>query len=216
MSAKTLADRLHLAKRQLSNAYNRLNSQLAEAEDAIASSGISSPVWATIESTSDDNGWDFESCLVCQKIGGEWRLCFSRGVAGDPDTWSAPKPVLECSLEIRKLAVVGLPIFFERIITNIVNEADQIFDAIAKASSAIDSFRTSSIEKESHSQETLMKVRDVLKLLQEDGWMQVATRGSHRQFKHQTKLGRVTVAGKPSDDLPPGTLNSILKQAGLR
>jgi predicted RNA binding protein YcfA (HicA-like mRNA interferase family) len=41
-------------------------------------------------------------------------------------------------------------------------------------------------------------------------------RGSHRQFKHQTKSGRVTVAGKFSDDLAPGTLNSILKQAGLK
>ena len=49
-----------------------------------------------------------------------------------------------------------------------------------------------------------------------DGWYLVVTRGSHRQFKHPAKPGRVTVAGKPSDDLPPGTLNSILKQAGLK
>lgn len=61
-----------------------------------------------------------------------------------------------------------------------------------------------------------MKVRDVLKLLREDGWRLVVTRGSHRQLKHSTKSGRVTVAGKPSDELPPGTLNSILKQAGLK
>jgi predicted RNA binding protein YcfA (HicA-like mRNA interferase family) len=61
-----------------------------------------------------------------------------------------------------------------------------------------------------------MKVRDLLKLLQKDGWMVVVTRGSHRQLKHPTKTGRVTVAGTPSDDLPPGTLNSILKQAGLK
>ncbi len=61
-----------------------------------------------------------------------------------------------------------------------------------------------------------MKVRDVLKLLGTEGWQLVVTRGSHRQFKHPTKPGRVTVAGKPSDDLPPGTLNSILKQAGLK
>jgi predicted RNA binding protein YcfA (HicA-like mRNA interferase family) len=53
-------------------------------------------------------------------------------------------------------------------------------------------------------------------MLQDDGWFQVATRGSHRQFKHPLKPGRVTVAGKPSDDLAPGTLNSILKQAGLK
>jgi predicted RNA binding protein YcfA (HicA-like mRNA interferase family) len=61
-----------------------------------------------------------------------------------------------------------------------------------------------------------MKVRDVLKLLEADGWRLVVTQGSHRQFKHPTKPGRVTVAGKPSDDLPPGTLNSILKQSGLK
>lgn len=61
-----------------------------------------------------------------------------------------------------------------------------------------------------------MKVREVLSLLEQDGWYLVATRGSHRQFKHAAKPGRVTVAGKPSDDLAPGTLNSILKQAGLK
>jgi len=58
--------------------------------------------------------------------------------------------------------------------------------------------------------------RDEIRLLEEDGWFLVATRGSHRQYKHPVKLGRVTVAGKPSDDLAPGTLNSILKQSGLR
>jgi len=61
-----------------------------------------------------------------------------------------------------------------------------------------------------------MKVRDAIRLIEDDGWYQVATRGSHRQFKHPAKPGRVTVAGKPSDDLAPGTLNSILKQAGLK
>ena len=61
-----------------------------------------------------------------------------------------------------------------------------------------------------------MKVSEVLRLLHDDGWYLVGTRGSHRQFKHGTKPGRVTVAGKPSDDLAPGTLNSILKQSGLK
>ena len=61
-----------------------------------------------------------------------------------------------------------------------------------------------------------MKVSDVLRLLKDDGWFLVATRGSHRQYKHSTKPGRVTVPGKPSDDLAPGTLNSILKQSGLK
>ncbi|MGB2821676.1 MAG: type II toxin-antitoxin system HicA family toxin [Phycisphaerae bacterium] len=61
-----------------------------------------------------------------------------------------------------------------------------------------------------------MKVRDVIRLVQEAGWVQVTRRGSHRQFKHPTRAGRVTVAGKLSDDLAPGTLNSVLKQAGLK
>jgi predicted RNA binding protein YcfA (HicA-like mRNA interferase family) len=60
-----------------------------------------------------------------------------------------------------------------------------------------------------------MKVRAVIQILEDDGWRLVATRGSHRQYKHPTKSGRVTVAGKPSDDLAPGTLRSILKQSGL-
>jgi predicted RNA binding protein YcfA (HicA-like mRNA interferase family) len=61
-----------------------------------------------------------------------------------------------------------------------------------------------------------MKVSDVLRMIHEGGWYLVATKGSHRQFKHAGKPGRVTVAGKPSDDLAPGTLNSVLKQAGLK
>jgi predicted RNA binding protein YcfA (HicA-like mRNA interferase family) len=61
-----------------------------------------------------------------------------------------------------------------------------------------------------------MKVGELLKRLKEDGWDIVVMRGSHRQLKHPTKEGRVTVAGKPSDEVRPGTLNSILKQAGLK
>lgn len=61
-----------------------------------------------------------------------------------------------------------------------------------------------------------MKVRDVLLAIEADGWFLVATRGSHRQYKHRAKAGRVTVAGRLSDDIAAGTLASILKQAGLR
>jgi predicted RNA binding protein YcfA (HicA-like mRNA interferase family) len=61
-----------------------------------------------------------------------------------------------------------------------------------------------------------MKVRETIWTIEEDGWFLVATRDSHRQFKHPSKPGRVTIAGKPSDDLAPNTLNSILKQAGLK
>jgi predicted RNA binding protein YcfA (HicA-like mRNA interferase family) len=53
-------------------------------------------------------------------------------------------------------------------------------------------------------------------MIEEDGWYLVATRGSHRQYKHPTKPGRVTIAGNLGHDLAPGTLNSILKQAQLK
>jgi len=61
-----------------------------------------------------------------------------------------------------------------------------------------------------------MKVRDVIKMLERDGWYLDRTRGSHRQYEHSTKPGVVTVPGKSGDDLAPGTLNSVLKQAGLK
>jgi predicted RNA binding protein YcfA (HicA-like mRNA interferase family) len=60
-----------------------------------------------------------------------------------------------------------------------------------------------------------MKVRDVIKVLEADGWYQVSMKGDHRQFKHALKRGRVTVAGHPSKEIPPATLISIFKQAQL-
>ena len=61
-----------------------------------------------------------------------------------------------------------------------------------------------------------MKVREAIKLIQSDGWYLVSTKGSHRQFKHLVKKGRVTIAGNLGDELAKGTLNSVLKQAGLK
>ncbi|MEY6433458.1 type II toxin-antitoxin system HicA family toxin [Thioalkalicoccus limnaeus] len=61
-----------------------------------------------------------------------------------------------------------------------------------------------------------MKVKELIRMLEDDGWFLVRVRGSHRQFRHPMKPGTVTVAGKPSVDVPPGTLNNALKQAGLK
>ena len=60
------------------------------------------------------------------------------------------------------------------------------------------------------------KVREAIRLVTQQGWVLVRTRGSHRQYKHSEKKGRVTIPGNLNDDLPPGTWNSILKQAGLK
>lgn len=62
----------------------------------------------------------------------------------------------------------------------------------------------------------MMKVRAVIRMIEENGWFIVRTKGSHRQFKHKDKSGLVTIAGHLNDDLAPGTLNSILRQAGLK
>ncbi|MDA0746963.1 MAG: type II toxin-antitoxin system HicA family toxin [bacterium] len=60
-----------------------------------------------------------------------------------------------------------------------------------------------------------MKVREIIRIIEADGWYLARTRGSHRQYKHQDKKGLVTIPGKPNNDLAPGTQNSIMKQAQL-
>jgi len=78
-----------------------------------------------------------------------------------------------------------------------------------------------------------LKIREIIKIIEKDGWYKVAQKGSHKQYKHPVKPGRVTVAGKPGDEIAVkpgrvtvagkpgdeialGTLNSILKQSGLK
>jgi predicted RNA binding protein YcfA (HicA-like mRNA interferase family) len=61
-----------------------------------------------------------------------------------------------------------------------------------------------------------VKVTELIRLLEDDGWYLARTKGSHRQYKHPRKPGLVTVAGKPGAEIPRGTLNSALKQAGLK
>ena len=61
-----------------------------------------------------------------------------------------------------------------------------------------------------------MKIREVIRLIEDDRWYLARTKGDHRQYKHTSKKGLVTISGKLSDDVDKGTLNSILKQAGLK
>ena len=61
-----------------------------------------------------------------------------------------------------------------------------------------------------------MKVKDIIKLIEKDGWYLVTTKGSHRQYKNLNKSGRVTISGHLNDDIAPGTLNSVMKQAQIK
>jgi len=61
-----------------------------------------------------------------------------------------------------------------------------------------------------------LKIREITEIIKKDGWYKVAQKGSHKQFKHLIKPGRVTIAGNPGDDIATGTLNSVLKQAGIK
>ena len=63
---------------------------------------------------------------------------------------------------------------------------------------------------------TIVKVRDVIKMIEKDGWFHVGTEGDHRQYKHPTKKRRVTISAHPGEDMPKGTLNSVFKQAGVK
>jgi len=60
-----------------------------------------------------------------------------------------------------------------------------------------------------------VKVRDVIKLVEEDGWYYTKTTGSHRHYKHPIKRGKVTIPGHPSDEMNPSVFNSVLKQAQI-
>jgi len=77
-------------------------------------------------------------------------------------------------------------------------------------------FMSQSEDGKMKKQEDRLKVRDLIRQLENDGWRLARTRGSHRQFRHASKPGTVTVAGQPGIDVPVGTLNAILKQAGLK
>jgi predicted RNA binding protein YcfA (HicA-like mRNA interferase family) len=61
-----------------------------------------------------------------------------------------------------------------------------------------------------------LKIREIIRIIKKDGWFMLTQKGSHKQFKYPVKPGRVTIAGNPGDDIAAGTLNSVLKQAGIK
>jgi predicted RNA binding protein YcfA (HicA-like mRNA interferase family) len=154
------------------------------------------------------------NCLAFCKIKGQWRLGYSLSEVGDPDDVS-PEPVLDCSREVRLMALRAVPVLMESVVARAQELAAEMEAALGGSAVALHHLELG-LQPRDVQEVVAMKVREVVKLLDADGWYLVVARGNHRQFKHPNKSGRVTVAGKLSDDVPLGTLNSILKQAGLR
>lgn len=120
--------------------------------------------------------------------------------------------VAKTKLKAVRLYCKKLPSTFTGRIALIISVHRDIFLHIVRTATSAISWTARNIPYAEH---VRMKVRDILRMLQEGGWYIARTRGSHRQLKHPTKSGTVTVAGKPGVDIPPGALKSILKQSGL-
>ena len=140
-----LGARLRDAKESLSVWYHRLNAQWADAEKTLRSFNLSQNVWASFKSEtqeSDDGVYsrDFEHCLAFLKQDGEWRICYAVGEVGDPDDYS-PRPVLDCSLEIRRIALEGLPKLLEAIVDEAEAESYTLEVALGAAAEKLASFK---------------------------------------------------------------------------
>ncbi|HUY92151.1 MAG TPA: hypothetical protein VMV10_25640 [Pirellulales bacterium] len=150
-----LGARLRNAKESLAAWYERLNAQWADAEKTLRSLNLSQNVWTSFkgESWESDGGTpandvfspiytrDFEHCLAFLKQDGEWRICYSFGEAdGDPDSHS-PRPILDCSLEIRTLALEGLPKLLQAIVREAEAESGKLEAALGAAAESLASFK---------------------------------------------------------------------------
>jgi len=140
-----LGARLRDAKEALSAWYDRLNAQWADAEITLRSLNLSQNVWASFKGEtweSDDGNHirGIEHCLAFVKQDGEWRICYAVGEVGDPDSFSR-RPVLECSLEIRMMALEGLPKLLEAIVQEAEAESAQLEVALGAAAESLASFK---------------------------------------------------------------------------
>jgi len=132
-----LGARLRNAKESLSAGYDRLNAQWADAEKTLRAVNLSQAVWASFkgETQESDDGMyshDFEHCLAFLKQDGEWRICYAVGEVSDPDSFS-PRPVMDCSVEIRMMALDGLPKLLETVVEKAEVESSKIEVALGAA-----------------------------------------------------------------------------------
>jgi hypothetical protein len=144
--SENLGARLRNAKESLSAWYDRLNAQWADAEKTLSSLNLSKNVWSTFNSETDQTpdgrySRDFEHCLIFMKFEGKWHICYAVGEPGDPDSFS-PRPVLNCSLETRVMALEGLPKLLEKIVVETETEANELEVTLGAAAESLASFKT--------------------------------------------------------------------------
>ena len=143
--SSNLGARLRNAKESLATWYDRLNAQWADAEKTLRSLNLSRIVWAsfkreTYESDDPTCFRDVEHYLAFLKQDGEWRICYALGEVGDPDSFST-RPVLECSLETRMMALEGLPKLLEAIVEEAEAESAKLEVALGGAAKSLASFK---------------------------------------------------------------------------
>lgn len=140
-----LGARLRNAKESLAAWYERLNAQWVDAEKTLRSFNVPKGVWVAFkdetDETADGKHWrDFERCLAFMKRDGEWRICYSFGEVGDPDSHSL-RPILDCSLEVRMLALDGLPKLLQAIVDEAETESAKLEGALGAAAESLASFK---------------------------------------------------------------------------
>ncbi len=140
-----LGTRLRRAKESLSAWYDRLNSQWLDAEKTIQSLNLPTNVWACFEPQTQESGnpsypRDFEHCLGYMKLDREWRICYSVGEVGDPDSHD-PRPILDCSLEQRVLALEGLPKLLEAVVETAEAQSARFEVALGGAAESLASLK---------------------------------------------------------------------------
>ncbi|MGH7134515.1 MAG: hypothetical protein ACREHD_02180 [Pirellulales bacterium] len=150
-----LGARLRNARESLSAWYDRLNAQWADAEKTLRSFNLSQCVWTSFKSeTLEDEereppknifdlpySRDIEHRLGFLKHDSEWRICYLAGEVGDPDSFSPPRPILDCSLEIRMTALDGLPKLLEAIVNEAEAESAKLEAALGAAAESLASFK---------------------------------------------------------------------------
>jgi hypothetical protein len=153
--SENLGARLRNATESLSAWYDRLNAQWVDAEKTLRSFNLSRNVWASFQGESFEfevrdpksmldvpYSRDIDHCLGFLKHNGEWRICYTVGDLGDDDSYSEPRPILDCSVEIRTMALEGIPKLLEKIVDEAEAESAKLESALGGAAESLASFKS--------------------------------------------------------------------------